>query len=105
MNTALVNLKPLLEMKPAFDWFNNSLKRSILTYSQKRYHINFIELDKLIGSENKIEYYRKEHNVKIHATNKGSSKMLLIIYANRLDVNIGQVAQPDAHFALRLKPI
>jgi hypothetical protein len=90
LDTALLGLRPLLKMRPDFDWSNNSIKRSTLSYAQKWYHINFNEIDKVIGSDDKIEYFAKEHNVKIYVTNEGGSKMILIICADRLDVHTDQ---------------
>jgi hypothetical protein len=104
LDSALLGLKPLLAMKPDFDWHNNSLKRSILSFPSKRYYIDFDDIRKVIGSEDKINYFSKEHDVKIQLTNEGGSKMLLIVCANRLDINIDQVAQTIQHFAPSLKP-
>jgi len=66
-------------MKPDFDWQNYSIKRSIFSFPNKRYLINFDEVYKLIGKEDKIKYFLKEHGVKIYATNEGGIKMFLII--------------------------
>ena len=105
LDSALLGLLPLLSMKPDFDWYNYSLKRSIHSFPNKRYHINFGEIYKVIGLDDKVEYFSEEHDVKIHVTNEGGSKMLLIVCANRLDVNIDQAAQTIAHFAPSLKPV
>ncbi|CAF0919219.1 unnamed protein product [Didymodactylos carnosus] len=105
LDAALLGVKPLYQFMPDFDRIKNSLKSSIYSFPHKQYHINFNEIDKIIGSDDKIEYFAKEHNVKIHITNEGGSKMVLIICANRLDVDIDQVAQAVAHFAPSLKPI
>jgi hypothetical protein len=66
-------------MKPDFDWQNYSIKRSIISFPNKRYLINFDEVYKLIGTEDKIEYFLQGHGVKIYVTNEGGSKMFLII--------------------------
>jgi len=105
LDSALLGLKTLLAMKPDFDWHNNSLKCSILSFPSKRYYINFNDICKLIGPEDKIDYFSKEHDVKIQVTNEGGSKMLLIVCANRLDINIDQVAQTIQHFVPSLKPV
>jgi clan AA aspartic protease len=105
LDSALLGLKPLLVMKPDFDWDKRSLKRSILSFPSKRYYINFDEIFKVIGSDDKIKYFDQEHGVKINVTNEGGSKMLRIICANRFDINIDQVAETIAHFAPSLRSI
>jgi hypothetical protein len=105
LDAALLGLRPLYQLLPDFDWVNNSLKLSVFSFPQKRYHINFNEIDKVIGSDDKIEYFATEHQVKLQMTNEGGSKMVLIICANRLDVDIDRVAKTVAHFAPSLKPI
>jgi hypothetical protein len=92
-------------MKPYFHWNKSSLKRGILSYTHKRYRINFNKIEKVIGSDDKVEYFAKEHGVKIHVTNEGGSKMLLIICAIRFDVDIDQVAKTVLHFVPSLKSI
>jgi predicted aspartyl protease len=105
LDSALLGLKPLLVMRPDFDWEKNSLKRSILSFPSKRYYINFDDIYKVIGSDDKIKYFDKEHGVKINVTNEGGSKMLLIICANRFDINIDEVAKTISHFALSLRSV
>ena len=74
-------------------------------FPHRRFHINFNEVEKVIGSTDKIEYFEKEHNVKIQVTNEGGARMVLIICANRFDVDIDQVAETVAHFTPSLKLI
>jgi clan AA aspartic protease len=105
LDAPLLGLAPLYQFRPEFDWPNNSLKLSVFSFPQKRYHINFNEIDKVIGSDDKIEYFAKEHQVTLQMKNEGGSKMVLIICANRLDVNIDRVAETVSHFAPSLKPI
>jgi predicted aspartyl protease len=105
LDSALLGLKPLMSMRPDFDWGKNSLQPSIFSFPNKKYSIKFDEIYKVIGSDDKIQYFAKEHGVKIQVTNEGSSKMFLIICANRLDTNIDQAAQTITHFAPSLKPV
>jgi len=105
LDSILLGLKLLLTMKPDFHWNKSSLKHGILSYTHKRYRINFNKIEKVIGSDDAVEYFAKEHGVKIHVTNEGGSKMLLIICAIRLDVDIDQVAKTVLHFAPSLKSI
>jgi clan AA aspartic protease len=104
LDSPLLGLKPLLSMKPDFDWSTNSLKRSIISFPNKRYSIKFDEIYKVIGSDDKIQYF-SEQGVKIHVTNEGGNKMFLIICANRFDINIDQVAETISHMAPSLKPV
>jgi len=105
LDSALLGLKPLYSMKPDIDWFTRSLKRSIFTLPFKRYQINFNDIEKVIGSDDKIDYFTKDHNVKIHLTNALGSKMLLTICAMRFDVDLDKVAETVSHFAPSLTPI
>jgi hypothetical protein len=71
LDSSLLGLLPLISMKPDFDWYNSTLRRSIHSFPSRRYYINFDEIYKVIGSDDKIEYFAKEHGVKIHVTNQG----------------------------------
>jgi predicted aspartyl protease len=102
LDSPLLGLKPLLSMRPDFDWSTNSLKRSIYSFPNKRYSIKFDEIYKVIGSDDKIQYFA-EQGVKVLVTNEGGSKMFLIICANRFDINIDQVAETISHMAPSLK--
>ncbi|CAF3468846.1 unnamed protein product [Rotaria socialis] len=105
LDAARVGLKPLISMKPDFNWRKSSLKRSILSFPSKRYYIDCNDINKVIGAEDKIEYFDREHDVKICITNEGGSKVWLIISANRFDIDIDQVARTVADFAPSLKSV
>ncbi|UJR22275.1 hypothetical protein I4U23_025335 [Adineta vaga] len=115
LDTSLLDMIPLIQFKPDIDWLHSNLTPSIFSFPQKQYHINFNETDKVIDSDDKIKYFAQEHtpvedlafltSVKIHVTNQGAGKMVLIICANRLDVDIDLVAQSVVQFAPSLKTI
>jgi hypothetical protein len=105
LDSALLGLKPLYSMKPDIDWFTRSLKRSIFTLPFKRYQINFNDIEKVIGTDEKIDYFTKDHNIKIHLTKEFGNKMLLTICAMRFDVDLDKVAETVSHFAPSLTPV
>jgi hypothetical protein len=55
-------------MKPDSNWQNYRIKRSTFSFPNKRYLINFDEVYKFIGTEDKIEYFLQGHGVKIYSS-------------------------------------
>ncbi len=82
---------------------SKSLKRSIFSSIHKRYYISFNDIEKVVGSDDKIEYFEKEFGVKIYPTNENGSKMILTICAIQLDVNIDDVVRAILYFCTRYK--
>ena len=72
---------PLLVFRPDFNWVHDGI------------------------IQEKIEYFKRTHGVKICIKNEGGCKMILVVYAIRHDVNIDQVAKTISHFAPSLTPI
>ncbi|CAF1323738.1 unnamed protein product [Adineta ricciae] len=104
LDAPLLGLKPLLQFKPDFDWSNNTLRRSILSFPYKRFYINLNEIEKVIGDDN-IKRFSDEYNVQIYLTNEGGSKMILTLSANRFDVDLDLVALAVTELAASVKPI
>ncbi len=59
----------------------------------------------MIGTEDKIEYSAKEHDVKTNMTNEVDSKIFGTICENPFNLDINQVAQTVVRFAPSLKPV
>ena len=92
-------------MKPDFDCERKTVIPGLSSYPKKRFAINFDDQAKVVGSEEKIDYFRKEHGVRIDVRNEGGSQMILTICGLRWDIDIDQVAVVVSHFAPSLKQL
>jgi hypothetical protein len=70
-------MKTLLVMKPNFDWN----KRGIISYLHKCYPISCKDIIEVMVSQEKIQYFAEEHDVRIHVINESGNSMILIIFA------------------------
>lgn len=52
----------------------------------------------VIRSKEIVEYFQKEHDIRVNVTNEGNGPMVVIIYPLRSNVNIDRVTRIVAYF-------
>ncbi|CAF1395046.1 unnamed protein product [Adineta ricciae] len=77
----------------------------LTSYPFKKYSIGFNDIATVIGNDDKVKYFEKDHNVRSHISNDYGHTMILTIYGLQHDVDIDLIGTIVSHFAPSLKPI